>query len=106
VNTPAQQSQIARINRMLAKKDWGYEKVFTSRGQRSIDAHGLHYLLDTYTNTVCRTSLDLDWLEQKLIEEAKAEAKRKALIELGVKIKYREFIDKYSNMTPEELALA
>lgn len=67
MNSPAQKSQIARINRKLAKR---YEKVCTSRSWRMRLNVGEHYLLDTYTNAVILTQVDLDDLENELQEAA------------------------------------
>ena len=57
MNSNAQKVQICRINRILAPD---YKKVITSRGSRTIDALGSHYLLDTYRNVILDYRLDSD----------------------------------------------
>jgi hypothetical protein len=63
MNTSTLKLQIARINRKLAKR---YEKLRTSRSHGELQNLGDHYLVDTYSNTVIDSNVDLDVLEAKL----------------------------------------
>jgi hypothetical protein len=56
-------SQIARINRKLAKRD---EKLLTSRGGQPFSDVGDHYVIDIRSNAVVGIHLDLDELEAEL----------------------------------------
>src|SRR5271169_3967486 len=67
MNTSAQKVQINRINRALAPH---FKKIITSRGSRTIDALGSHYLLDTYRNIILDAHIDLDDFEIQLQEES------------------------------------
>lgn len=60
-NTPAQKTQIARINRKLSKQ--GYERLYTSRGWSEILNLGDYHIVDTYTNAVLDKDVNLDDLE-------------------------------------------
>ena len=61
--TNAQKSQIARINRKLAKR---YHKLCTSRSWREKQNLGDYHVIDTYTNTVVQTHVAPDTLEREL----------------------------------------
>ena len=63
MNTKAQQNQIARINRQLAKQG---RKLQTSSSWGQKSNLGDHHVIDIYTNTVIDTYVDLDLLEKEL----------------------------------------
>jgi hypothetical protein len=95
MNTTVQKVQINRINRKLASD---HKRIVTSRGTRSRNALGQFYLLDTYRNEILDNSMDLDQFEEKLASDAK----HKEILQIGIRMKYQEFIDRYSKMTPAE----
>jgi hypothetical protein len=64
MSTGTEKVQIARINRMLAKRN---EKLCTSRSNGHKSTLGRFYVLDTWTNTVIDFRIaDLDELEKEL----------------------------------------
>ena len=67
MNTNAQKVEIARINRRLAKR---CEKLCTSRSYGELHNLGDRYVVDTFTNTVIDTHVDLDEFEARILQAA------------------------------------
>ena len=83
MNMSAQKVQIYRINRTLTPQ---YKKVITSRGSRTIEALGLHYLLDTYRNVIIDSRLDLDYFENQLQKEKILDTVHEAIEDVFAKV--------------------
>jgi hypothetical protein len=66
MDTNTQKTQIARINRRLAKQ--GYEKLRASRSRGELQNLGNHYVVDTYTNTVTAWHVNLDEFEAQILQ--------------------------------------
>lgn len=63
MNTNSKKAQLARINRKLANK---HERLYTSRSWRELENLGDYHVVQTYTNTVVCTHVNLDKLELEL----------------------------------------